>query len=132
MPMQEQPENDVLRALLRVPAIPALSAGSAAAIRRRAAVPAICAIGLLVFCAAIVMVFPDSGPRSPSPADTPLTNPDLSALAFDEPITPIPPVPTGDPLKIALGERLFGDPRLSGDRTRSCVTCHDVHTNGAT
>ena len=26
--------------------------------------------------------------------------------------------------KIALGERLFSDPRLSGDGTRSCATCH--------
>ncbi|ADG11509.1 cytochrome-c peroxidase [Caulobacter segnis] len=33
--------------------------------------------------------------------------------------------------EIALGELLFGDTRLSGDGKRSCVTCHDVTTNGA-
>jgi cytochrome c peroxidase len=48
-----------------------------------------------------------------------------------EPITPIPPPPDADPLKLALGQRLFADARLSGDGTRACSSCHDVHTNGA-
>jgi cytochrome c peroxidase len=48
-----------------------------------------------------------------------------------EPITPIP-IPAGiDPLKRALGEELFADPRLSHDQTYGCVSCHDVRTNGA-
>jgi cytochrome c peroxidase len=48
-----------------------------------------------------------------------------------EPITPIP-VPAGlDPQRVALGERLFHDPRLSHDNTRSCGSCHDTNTNGA-
>ena len=37
-----------------------------------------------------------------------------------------------DPLKVRLGERLFGDPRLSRDNSRSCSTCHDLGSNGAT
>jgi cytochrome c peroxidase len=49
----------------------------------------------------------------------------------DEPITPIPPPPAADPQKLALGERLFGDPRLSGDGKLACTTCHDLRTNGA-
>src|SRR5260370_12266150 len=49
----------------------------------------------------------------------------------EEPITPIPDPPTIDPLKIKLGERLFGDPRLSHDNSRSCSSCHDLRTNGA-
>jgi cytochrome c peroxidase len=49
----------------------------------------------------------------------------------DEPITPILELPPIDPLKIKLGERLFGDPRLSHDNSRSCLSCHDVSTNGA-
>ncbi len=49
----------------------------------------------------------------------------------DEPITPIPEPPPIDPLKIKLGERLFGDPRLSHDNSRSCLSCHNVSTNGA-
>jgi cytochrome c peroxidase len=62
--------------------------------------------------------------------------PDLSATvpppaADPEPITPIPPAPAADPLKLALGERLFEDHRLSHDGTLACVSCHDTHSNGA-
>jgi cytochrome c peroxidase len=48
-----------------------------------------------------------------------------------EPITPVPEPPAADPLKVALGERLFGDPRLSRGNTRKCSSCHDLGTNGA-
>jgi cytochrome c peroxidase len=56
----------------------------------------------------------------------------FSPSADQEPITPIPLPPPADPRKVALGERLFEDPRLSHDGTRSCLTCHDTRTNGAT
>jgi cytochrome c peroxidase len=36
-----------------------------------------------------------------------------------------------DPQKLALGERLFNDPRLSGDGKLACSSCHDLRTNGA-
>jgi cytochrome c peroxidase len=48
-----------------------------------------------------------------------------------EPITPVPPPPSADSLKLALGERLFADPRLSVDGSRACISCHDIRTNGA-
>jgi cytochrome c peroxidase len=48
-----------------------------------------------------------------------------------EPITPVPGPPAADPLKVALGERLFADPRLSRSNTRTCLSCHDLKTNGA-
>jgi cytochrome c peroxidase len=48
-----------------------------------------------------------------------------------EPITPIPQPPPADPLRLALGERLFGDRRLSHDGTLACSSCHDLQTNGA-
>jgi len=54
-----------------------------------------------------------------------------SRLAAQEPITPIPSPPTADPLKLALGERLFGDPRLSSGGDLSCASCHDLKSNGA-
>lgn len=57
--------------------------------------------------------------------------PDSATARIDEPITPIPAPPAADSLKSALGERLFGDPRLSHDNTRSCSSCHDLATNGA-
>src|SRR5262249_25456937 len=49
----------------------------------------------------------------------------------DEPITPVPQPPPIDPRKTKLGERLFGDIRLSRDNSRNCLSCHDVSTNGA-
>ncbi|MEZ5414674.1 MAG: MbnP family protein [Opitutaceae bacterium] len=41
---------------------------------------------------------------------------------------PQPDLPADNPLTaegIELGRRLFGDPRLSGNESQSCVTCHD-------
>jgi cytochrome c peroxidase len=49
----------------------------------------------------------------------------------EEPITPIPPAPAADPLRQALGERLFTDYRLSGNGRLACSSCHDIATNGA-
>ena len=62
---------------------------------------------------------PDSGPSGAKP------------LADQEPITPIPPPPAAEPQKLALGERLFGDHRLSADGKLACSSCHDLRTNGA-
>ena len=55
-----------------------------------------------------------------------------NSIISEEPITPIPSLPPIDPLKVRLGERLFGDPRLSRDNSRSCSSCHDLGSNGAT
>jgi cytochrome c peroxidase len=60
-----------------------------------------------------------------------LQAPQSSATPILEPITPIPGPPAADPLKVALGEHLFGDPRLSRSNTRTCSSCHDLKTNGA-
>ena len=60
-------------------------------------------------------------------AQTPAPQP----RAEQEPITPIPPPPVQDPRQVALGDRLFHDTRLSNDNTRSCNSCHDTSTNGA-
>ncbi|MGH6880527.1 cytochrome-c peroxidase [Hypericibacter sp.] len=51
--------------------------------------------------------------------------------ANQEPITPIPLPPAADPQKLALGKRLFEDPRLSQDGTRTCISCHNTRANGA-
>jgi len=63
------------------------------------------------------------------PLDPRLPAPTLTTE--QEPISPIPPPPDADPLKLALGERLYDDPRLSHDGSLKCMTCHDIHTNGA-
>jgi cytochrome c peroxidase len=54
-----------------------------------------------------------------------------SATPAVEPITRVPEPPAVDPLRAALGERLFQDPRLSRGNTRKCSSCHDLGTNGA-
>jgi cytochrome c peroxidase len=57
--------------------------------------------------------------------------PESDGALAEEPITPVPEPPPVDPRKIKLGERLFEDPRLSRDNSRSCLSCHDISTNGA-
>ncbi len=37
-----------------------------------------------------------------------------------------------DRRRVELGERLFSDRRLSRSDTRSCSSCHEIGTNGAT
>ncbi len=64
-------------------------------------------------------------------SSAPAEAPNLATPANQEPITPIPPPPAADPRKLALGQSLFEDPGLSHERTRSCLSCHDVRTNGA-
>ena len=56
---------------------------------------------------------------------------EIGPLLDQEPITPVPSPPAADPLKLALGERLFTDPRLSANGTLTCASCHDIHANGA-
>jgi cytochrome c peroxidase len=50
---------------------------------------------------------------------------------WSEPITPILATVGQDAQRLALGERLFNDVRLSRNNTHSCSKCHDVNTNGA-
>jgi len=67
-------------------------------------------------------------------AQTPLVSdvpPRFRGIADQEPITPIPPPRAVDPRKRALGERLFGDLRLSAKGDLACSSCHDLRTNGA-
>ena len=49
----------------------------------------------------------------------------------EEPISPLPPAATANPLRVRLGERLFHDRRLSERGDRACASCHDLATNGA-
>ena len=49
-----------------------------------------------------------------------------------EPITPVPAPRAQDPQRLLLGERLFSDRRLSHGNTHSCLSCHDIGSNGAT
>ena len=74
-------------------------------------------IGLILALAATVV-----DAEAPRPA--------APALTVREPIAPIPPVAPLNPERVALGERLFREPRLSGDGTRSCAACHPLERAG--
>ncbi len=45
-------------------------------------------------------------------------------------LQPLPDSVKVDPAKVALGERLFHDVRLSKDNTVACATCHDLKKGG--
>lgn len=47
-----------------------------------------------------------------------------------QPILPLEPIANLDPLRVALGEKLFHDARLSGDFTLTCASCHDLGKGG--
>ena len=64
---------------------------------------------------------------APAPSKSPAT----AVVDRGEPITPIPKAPAIDPLKAALGEKLFSDRRISHDNSRTCQYCHDIASNGA-
>jgi cytochrome c peroxidase len=88
--------------------------------------PLIHSVPLVAGCLALLFVIAvtvGAAPKSQIPSS--------QSPAAQEPITPIPPAPDADSWKLALGERLFADPRLSGDGSRACFFCHDIHTNGA-
>ncbi|MBX2809022.1 MAG: cytochrome C biogenesis protein CcsA [Cellvibrionaceae bacterium] len=52
------------------------------------------------------------------------------AVFATEPISPIPDFLPHDPVKAALGKRLFSDVRLSRDDTLSCESCHFLDRAG--
>src|SRR5512143_3217229 len=81
--------------------------------------------GRVIACFLLALVCLNAG--SPATAQPPTPQ----ARAGLEPITPIPAMPPQDPRRLVLGEQLFSNPRLSHDDTRSCSSCHDTRTNGA-
>jgi len=48
-----------------------------------------------------------------------------------EPVTPIEPIEHLDAAKVALGRKLFHDPRLSRGDAVACSTCHQLQSGGA-
>lgn len=71
----------------------------------------------------------EPAPVAPPPSPLALTaSGPLSATAF--PLLPLPPAPTLPPARVALGQRLFSDPRLSHDNTVACASCHDLAHGG--
>ena len=64
-----------------------------------------------------------------APRDVPVAG--AGGTVYREPIAPISRPSGLEPRKVALGERLFRDRRLSADGSLSCLDCHNLATNGA-
>jgi cytochrome c peroxidase len=83
---------------------------------------------LWAYAGAAVLLLPGYlAPGTGSTHESPLLRP-----MIDEPITPVPPAPVFDSKKVALGEQLFRDVRLSRLNTHGCSSCHDPDSNGTT
>ena len=54
-----------------------------------------------------------------------------SQTRSNEPVQPLPAKLDTHPKKVALGEKLFNDMRLSSDNTISCASCHSLEKAGA-
>ncbi|KRR10463.1 cytochrome C peroxidase [Bradyrhizobium jicamae] len=68
---------------------------------------------------------------SPAPPKLANHSREPGVTTAQEPVTPVPDAVITDAPKVRIGERLFGDYRLSHDNSRSCASCHDLRTNGA-
>ena len=55
----------------------------------------------------------------------------LQAVIDEASITPLDPGPQPSPEKVSLGEALFFDKELRGNRTIACATCHHPLLNSA-
>lgn len=66
-----------------------------------------------------------SRPQAPMPPE-----PEIPA-ATGEPLSPLPLAMALDPRKVALGNRLFHDKRLSHDDSLACAGCHALDKGGA-
>lgn len=62
---------------------------------------------------------------------TPFSTKEAPGTAAESPFAPLPVKLDLDEAKVALGERLFGDPRLSDDGTVACTNCHALDRGGA-
>ena len=60
---------------------------------------------------------------------TPVTLPE-SASSNTDTFAPLPFVVLKDHPKVALGKRLFNEPKLSGNASVSCAHCHNLATGG--
>jgi cytochrome c peroxidase len=67
--------------------------------------------------------------QSPLPTRT-VAKPQTMSGDLVSPILPLVPVEGLDPGRVALGERLFHDPRLSADLSVACANCHSLSAGG--
>lgn len=81
-------------------------------------------VGLLLGAGLLGWYFwPRTAPPPPV-AEPPPTHPSSPRIVFAERSVPIPQDNPQTPAKVALGRKLFYDPRLSKDNTIACASCH--------
>src|SRR5437773_12580276 len=76
-------------------------------------------------CRLLLVAMAATACTSGSPAADPPLILDVDSASSDDPIAPLPLQSDLDARKVALGERLFHDPVLSGDGRVACDACHD-------
>lgn len=72
-------------------------------------------------------------PKAPAPGPRSTALEIDAAVEAPEPTGPLGPIPLEiplDPIKVALGGKLFHDTKLSGNDTVACVSCHDLEHGG--
>jgi cytochrome c peroxidase len=79
---------------------------------------------LLLSMALLACYAPSQPVPPPAQADQLAVDRALRAVLAGQGITPLDPGPLPDPAKVALGQMLFFDKELSGNRDTSCATCH--------
>ncbi|HSN75189.1 MAG TPA: FG-GAP-like repeat-containing protein [Anaerolineae bacterium] len=83
---------------------------------------------LLLIALAVIACFPPGAPPAPAapaaPADEATLDRALRQALTEQGISTLDPGPMPDPAKAALGQLLFFDKELSGNRDTSCATCH--------
>ncbi|MGK7901909.1 MAG: cytochrome-c peroxidase [Hormoscilla sp.] len=85
---------------------------------------------LLISMFSVVLWQPDRLLESNSDRQETTVESPVASAAIDEPIQPIPLQLDLDENKVKLGEKLFHDPKLSGNNTISCASCHNLQTGG--
>jgi cytochrome c peroxidase len=69
-------------------------------------------------------------PQQPVSVQARTTVPSAAAARANEPIKPIPATLKLDARKVALGDKLFHEVRLSADNSISCASCHSLEKGG--
>jgi cytochrome c peroxidase len=82
----------------------------------------------VVACITIAGIYLHTWTSVATQADEPAS---AQAEESNEPIQPIEALLHLDSRKIALGQKLFNDPRLSHNNRISCATCHNLKRGGA-
>lgn len=84
----------------------------------------------LLIVVAVVLWFGLPAELTPPSATAPSALSDTQASGGDGVVLPLPAVAGVPAARIALGERLFHEPRLSGDESIACADCHDLRRGG--